>query len=54
MIVVDSGVWVDSYRGVVTRESDYLDSILGVVPVAVGDFSRKAERPQSAMPLIPA
>ena len=38
MIVVDSSVWIDFYRGAMTRESDYLDSVLGVVPVAVGDI----------------
>lgn len=37
MIVVDSSVWIDFYNGAVTRESEYLDSILGVVPLAVGD-----------------
>ena len=37
MIIVDSSVWVDFYNGAVTRESEYLDSILGIVPLAVGD-----------------
>ena len=38
MIVVDSSVWVDYFNGRETAQTDYLDSILGVEPVAVGDL----------------
>lgn len=37
MIVVDSGVWIDYFNGVTSRETDTLDTLLGVEPVAVGD-----------------
>ena len=38
MIVVDSSVWIDYFRGTVTAESDYLDGVLGTAPLAVGDL----------------
>ncbi len=38
MIIVDSSVWIDYFNGASTRESDYLDAVLGAVPVAVGDI----------------
>ena len=38
MIIVDSSVWVDYFNGSSTRESDYLDAVLGAVPIAVGDI----------------
>lgn len=37
MIVIDSSVWIDYFNGVICPETDKLDSLLGVVPVAVGD-----------------
>ena len=37
MILVDSSVWIDYFRGVATPQSDRLDALLGVEPVAVGD-----------------
>ncbi len=37
MILVDSSVWVDYFNGKITDETDYLDSLLGTEPVAVGD-----------------
>ena len=37
MIVVDSSVWIDFYEGTDTPAADYLDAVLGVVPLAVGD-----------------
>lgn len=37
MIVVDSSVWIDYFNGVICSETDKLDSLLGVEPVAVGD-----------------
>jgi predicted nucleic acid-binding protein len=38
MILVDSSVWVDYFNGQVTRETDFLDSLLGMEPVAIGDL----------------
>lgn len=37
MILVDSSVWIDYFRGVATPQSDRLDALLGVEPLAVGD-----------------
>ena len=37
MIVVDSSVWIDYFRGVSTPQSDRLDLLLGVDPLAIGD-----------------
>ena len=38
MILVDSSVWVDYFNGQLTPETDYLDSLLGSEPVAIGDL----------------
>lgn len=38
MILVDSSVWVDYFNGKPTPETDFLDSLLGSEPVAVGDL----------------
>lgn len=38
MILVDSSVWVDYFRGVDTSEADKLDSLLGVEQVVTGDL----------------
>ncbi|MBF2097369.1 MAG: PIN domain nuclease [Gloeomargaritaceae cyanobacterium C42_A2020_066] len=38
MILVDSSVWVDYFNGVRSRETDFLDSTLGIEPVAIGDL----------------
>jgi predicted nucleic acid-binding protein len=38
MILVDSSVWVAYFNGQVTAETDYLDTILGFEPVAIGDL----------------
>lgn len=38
MILVDSSVWVDYLRGAATPQADKLDSLLGVVPLAIGDL----------------
>lgn len=38
MILVDSSVWIDYFNGRETEQTDYLDSILGVEPVSVGDL----------------
>ena len=36
MIVVDSSVWIDHFNGVVTRETEILDMLLGVEPIVIG------------------
>ena len=38
MILVDSSVWIDYFRGRDTREAAQLDALLGVEPVAIGDL----------------
>ena len=38
MIVVDSSVWIDYFRGVDTREAMLLHGLLGVEPVVIGDL----------------
>lgn len=38
MILVDSSVWIDYFRGTVTRQTERLDSLLGVEPLATGDL----------------
>jgi len=38
VILVDSSVWIDYFRGRPTREAAHLDTLLGVEPVAIGDL----------------
>ncbi len=38
MILVDSSVWIDYFRGNVTPQTERLDSLLGSEPVAIGDL----------------
>ena len=38
MILVDSSVWIDYFNGTATRQTDRLDSLLGVEPLAIGDL----------------
>ena len=38
MILVDSSVWIDYFRGNATLQTDKLDSLLGTQPLAVGDL----------------
>ena len=38
MILVDSSVWIDYFRGVATRQAEMLDSLLGSEPVVTGDL----------------
>lgn len=38
MILVDSSVWIDFFRGVATPQTDRLDALLGTEPLAVGDL----------------
>ena len=37
MILVDSSVWIDYFRGTLTPQTDRLDGLLGDQPLAVGD-----------------
>ena len=38
MILVDSSVWIDFFRGIATPEAEKLDSLLGAELVATGDL----------------
>ena len=38
MILVDSSVWIDYFNGKSSQETDQLDALLGVEPVAIGDL----------------
>lgn len=38
MILVDSSVWIDYFRGTPTAASERLDSLLGSEPLAIGDL----------------
>lgn len=38
MILVDSSVWIDYFRGTPTPQTDRLDALLGVEPIATGDL----------------
>lgn len=38
MILVDSSVWIDYFRGVSCPETGYLDALLGREPLLIGDL----------------
>jgi len=38
VILVDASVWIDYFNGTATRQTDRLDSLLGVEPLAIGDL----------------
>ncbi|MCX6620827.1 MAG: PIN domain nuclease [Acidobacteria bacterium] len=38
MILVDSSVWIDYFKGAITRQTEKLDSVLGREPLAIGDL----------------
>jgi len=38
VILVDSSVWIDYFRGIATPQSDRLDALLGSEPIATGDL----------------
>ena len=38
MILVDSSVWIDYFRGAATLQTDRLDALLGAEPLATGDI----------------
>jgi predicted nucleic acid-binding protein len=39
LILVDSSVWVDYFRGVITPQTEILDGLLGHEPLAIGDLT---------------
>ena len=38
MILVDTSVWIDYFKGVITAQTERLDSLLGREPLAIGDL----------------
>lgn len=38
MILVDSSVWIDYFRGTATPQTERLDALLGTEPIATGDL----------------
>jgi predicted nucleic acid-binding protein len=38
MILVDSSVWIDYFKGTRTEQTDKLDGLLGREPLAIGDL----------------
>ena len=38
MILVDSSVWIDYFRGTVTAQTELLDRLVGQEPLAIGDL----------------
>jgi hypothetical protein len=38
VILVDTSVWVDYFRGAASREAEKLHAMLGVEPLAIGDL----------------
>jgi predicted nucleic acid-binding protein len=38
MILMDSSVWIDYFRGVATPQTNALDGLLGSEPLAIGDL----------------
>ena len=38
MILVDSSVWIDYFRGKATPQTERLDALLGSEPLAIGDL----------------
>jgi hypothetical protein len=38
LILVDSSVWLDYFKGMVTPQTEKLDSLLGHEPLAIGDL----------------
>jgi len=38
LTLVDSSVWVDYFKGTITAQTERLDSLLGLEPLAIGDL----------------
>ena len=39
MILVDSSVWIDYFKGTITAQTEMLDRLLGQEPLAIGDLN---------------
>ena len=38
MIMVDSSVWIDYFKGTINKQTDFLDSVLGTQSLCIGDL----------------
>lgn len=38
MILVDSSVWIDYFKGIINTQTEKLDGLLGQKPLAIGDL----------------
>jgi hypothetical protein len=38
VILVDSSVWIDYFRGAITAQTEKLDALLDIEPLAIGDL----------------
>lgn len=38
MIMVDSSVWIDYFKGTINKQTDFLDSALGTQSLCIGDL----------------
>jgi predicted nucleic acid-binding protein len=38
LILVDSSVWIDYFKGAITAQTEKLDKVLGQEPLAIGDL----------------
>jgi predicted nucleic acid-binding protein len=38
LILVDSSVWIDYFKGTITAQTEMLDKLLGQQPLAIGDL----------------
>jgi predicted nucleic acid-binding protein len=38
LILVDSSVWIDYFKGTITAQTEMLDTLLGQEPLAIGDL----------------
>jgi predicted nucleic acid-binding protein len=38
LILVDSSVWIDYFKGIITAQTERLDGLLGYEPLAIGDL----------------
>jgi hypothetical protein len=45
LILVDSSVWIDYFKGTITAQTGKLDSLLGHEPLAIGDLILTPRRP---------
>jgi predicted nucleic acid-binding protein len=39
LILVDSSVWIDYFKGTITAQTERLDALLGYEPLAIGDLT---------------